>query len=94
MVLCSPDSPLNLVRGSTMNFCLFFLSLEANASNKNQNLKLEATGSIATPVIQVLVSISLSLIAYFALGNKMGISLDPETFVAFFTAAGFMAKPI
>lgn len=68
--------------------------LEANASNKNQNLKLEATGSIATPVIQVLVSISLSLIAYFALGNKMGISLDPETFVAFFTAAGLMAKPI
>ena len=68
--------------------------LEANASNKNQNLKLEATGSIATPVIQVLVSVSLSLIAYFALGNKMGISLDPETFVAFFTAAGLMAKPI
>ena len=68
--------------------------LEANASNKNQNLKLEATGSIATPIIQVLVSVSLSLIAYFALGNKMGISLDPETFVAFFTAAGLMAKPI
>ena len=41
-----------------------------------------------------LVSISLSIVAYFALGAKLGISLDAETFVAFFTAAGLMAKPI
>ena len=66
----------------------------ANISNKNQNLKLEATGNIATPIIQVLVSISLSIVAYFALGSQLGISLDAETFVAFFTAAGLMAKPI
>ena len=68
--------------------------LEANTSNKNQNLKLEATGNLATPIIQVLVSISLSIVAYFALGSQLGISLDAETFVAFFTAAGLMAKPI
>ena len=68
--------------------------LQANASNKNQNLKLEATGNLATPIIQILVSISLSLVAYFALGSQLGISLDAETFVAFFTAAGLMAKPI
>ena len=37
--------------------------LVANASNKNQNLKLEATGNMATPIIQVLVSVSLSLVA-------------------------------
>ena len=67
---------------------------QANASNKNQNLKLEATGNLATPIIQILVSISLSLVAYFALGSQLGISLDAETFVAFFTAAGLMAKPI
>ena len=68
--------------------------LTANTSNKNQNLKLEATGNLATPIIQVLVSISLSIVAYFALGSQLGISLDAETFVAFFTAAGLMAKPI
>ena len=68
--------------------------LIANESNKNQNLKLEATGNMATPIIQVLVSISLSIVAYFALGAQLGISLDAETFVAFFTAAGLMAKPI
>ena len=67
---------------------------EANDSNKNQNLKLEATGNLATPIIQVLVSISLSIVAYFALGQQLGITLDAETFVAFFTAAGLMAKPI
>ena len=68
--------------------------LKANASNKNQSLKLEATGNLATPIIQILVSVSLSLVAYFALGSQLGISLDAETFVAFFTAAGLMAKPI
>ncbi|MBR50987.1 MAG: lipid ABC transporter permease [Gammaproteobacteria bacterium] len=68
--------------------------LKANAANKNQNLKLEATGNLATPIIQVLVSISLSIVAYFALGAQLGIALDAETFVAFFTAAGLMAKPI
>ena len=66
----------------------------ANKSNKNQNLKLEATSNLATPIIQILVSISLSLVAYFALGSSLGISLDAETFVAFFTASGLMAKPI
>ncbi|MDC0014478.1 lipid A export permease/ATP-binding protein MsbA [Gammaproteobacteria bacterium] len=68
--------------------------LEANASNKNQNLKLEATSNLATPIIQLLVSISLSIVAYFALGAQLGIELSAENFVAFITAAGLMAKPI
>jgi len=66
----------------------------ANASNKNQNLKLEATSNLATPIIQLLVSISLSIVAYFALGSQLGIKLNAEDFVAFITAAGLMAKPI
>ena len=67
---------------------------EANASNKNQNLKLEATSNLATPIIQLLVSVSLSIVAYFALGSQLGIKLSAEDFVAFITAAGLMAKPI
>ncbi len=66
----------------------------ANASNKNQNLKLEATSNLATPIIQLLVSVSLSIVAYFALGSQLGIELRAEDFVAFITAAGLMAKPI
>ena len=68
--------------------------LKANASNKNQNLKLEATSNLATPIIQLLVSISLSIVAYFALGAQLGIELSAQDFVAFITAAGLMAKPI
>ncbi|SVA97763.1 uncharacterized protein METZ01_LOCUS150617, partial [marine metagenome] len=41
--------------------------INANAANKSQNLKLEATSNLATPVIQLLVSVSLSIVAYFAL---------------------------
>ena len=67
---------------------------KANISNRNQNLKLEATSNLATPIIQILVSISLGIVAYFALGAQLGINLDSETFVAFFTSAGLMAKPI
>ena len=66
----------------------------ANASNKTQNLKLEATSNLATPLIQFMVSISLSIVAYFALGSQLGIKLNAEDFVAFITAAGLMAKPI
>jgi subfamily B ATP-binding cassette protein MsbA len=68
--------------------------LKANVSNKNQNLKLEATSNLATPIIQLLVSVSLSIVAYFALGAQLGIELSAENFVAFITAAGLMAKPI
>lgn len=68
--------------------------LYANAANKNQNLKLEATSNLATPIIQLLVSVSLSIVAYFALGAQLGIELSAENFVAFITAAGLMAKPI
>ena len=68
--------------------------IDANAANKSQNLKLEATSNLATPVIQLLVSVSLSIVAYFALGSQLGIQLSAENFVAFITAAGLMARPI
>lgn len=68
--------------------------IDANAANKSQNLKLEATSNLATPIIQLLVSVSLSIVAYFALGSQLGIQLSAENFVAFITAAGLMARPI
>ena len=36
----------------------------------------------------------MAIVAYFALGDQLNINLDSETFVAFFTAAGLMAKPV
>ena len=50
--------------------------------------------AVSNPMVEPTKAISLSIVAYFALGAQLGISLDAETFVAFFTAAGLMAKPI
>ena len=44
----------------------------ANKSNKNQNLKLELTSNLATPIIQILVSISLSLVSLFCIRFLVG----------------------
>ena len=66
----------------------------ANNANRKQNLKLEATNSLATPIVQILISFSLALVAYIALEQGLSIKLEADTFVAFFTAAGLMAKPM
>ena len=66
----------------------------ANDANRKQNLKLEATNSLATPIVQILISFSLALVAYIALEQGLSIKLEADTFVAFFTAAGLMAKPM
>ena len=68
-------------------------SCAANKSNKNQNLKLEHeqlgnTNYTNTGFHFIIFG------SYFALGSSLGISLDAETFVAFFTASGLMAKPM
>ena len=66
----------------------------ANQANRKQNLKLEATNSLATPIVQILISFSLALVAFIALDQGFSIKLEADTFVAFFTAAGLMAKPM
>lgn len=66
----------------------------ANNANRNQNLKLEATNSLATPIVQILISFSMALVAYLALEQGFSIKLEADTFVAFFTAAGLLAKPM
>ena len=65
---------------------------KANTSNRNQNLKLEAATSNSNYSNSCIYLVGNC--AYFALGAQLGINLDSETFVAFFTSAGLMAKPI
>ena len=67
---------------------------QANDENLKQNLKMESTGNIATPLIQVFVAIALAAMSYLALTNLDELNLPSESFVAFFTAAGLMARPI
>ena len=66
----------------------------ANDENLLQNLKMESTSNLATPVIQVFVALALASMSYLALSNLEELNLPSESFVAFFTAAGLMARPI
>ena len=67
---------------------------KANDENLKQNLKMESTGNITTPLIQVFVAFALAAMSYLALTNLTELNLPSESFVAFFTAAGLMARPI
>ena len=66
----------------------------ANDENLKQNLKMESTGNITTPIIQIFVAFALAAMSYLALTNLAELNLPSESFVAFFTAAGLMARPI
>ena len=65
-----------------------------NDENLKQNLKMESTGNITTPLIQIFVAFALAAMSYLALTNLDELNLPSESFVAFFTAAGLMAASI
>ena len=67
---------------------------EASDNNRKQNLKLEATNSIASPLVQIFVSGALALITWLALDASIVSEMTPGTFIAFFSAAGMLAKPV
>ena len=67
---------------------------DASDNNRKQNLKLEATNSIASPLVQVFVSAALALITWLALDTSVVSTMSPGTFIAFFSAAGMLAKPV
>ena len=67
---------------------------EASDNNRKQNLKLEATNSIASPLVQIFVSAALALITWLALDTSVVTTMSPGTFIAFFSAAGMLAKPV
>ena len=66
----------------------------ASDNNRMQNLKLEATNALASPLIQFLVSAALALITWLALDPTVLDTMSPGGFVAFFGAAGMLAKPV
>jgi subfamily B ATP-binding cassette protein MsbA len=67
---------------------------KASDNNRVQNLKLEATNALASPLIQLLVSAALALITWLALDPSVLKDMSPGGFVAFFGAAGMLAKPV
>ncbi|XKH61273.1 lipid A export permease/ATP-binding protein MsbA [Halomonas sediminis] len=62
--------------------------------NRRQSMKEAMTKATSTPVIQLLVALSLALLVWVAMAPSLLDNMTPGEFVAFITAAALMAKPI
>jgi subfamily B ATP-binding cassette protein MsbA len=67
---------------------------KASERNRRQNMKMVGTQSIAIPVIQLLVSIAMAVLIWFAMAPDYLAEATAGDFVAFLTVAGLLAKPI
>lgn len=68
--------------------------LNASERNRRQNMKMELTRNIATPLVQFIVAMALALLVWLAMSPEFFADKTPGEFVAFLGAAGLMAKPI
>lgn len=65
---------------------------QASWRNYLQNMKIVLTSSLNTPILQMLVALSMGLLLLVAL-TVMELD-DPGAFVAYFIAAGMVLKPL
>lgn len=65
---------------------------QASWRNYVQNMKIVFTSSLNTPILQMLVALSMGLLLFVAL-TVMELD-DPGAFVAYFIAAGMVLKPL
>ncbi|WP_417330681.1 lipid A export permease/ATP-binding protein MsbA [Halomonas cupida] len=66
----------------------------ASDVNRRQSMKEALTKATSTPVIQLLVAISLAILVWLAMAPALMDNMTPGEFVAFITAASLLAKPI
>lgn len=66
----------------------------ASDRNRKQNMKLELTRNISTPLIQMIVAMALALLVWVAMSPDFFVGRTPGQFVIFLSAAGLLAKPI
>ncbi len=66
----------------------------ASERNRRQNMKMVLTRSASTPLIQLIVSMAIAALVWFALSPNFFENNTPGNFVAFLSAAGLLAKPI
>ncbi|MGM0537089.1 MAG: lipid A export permease/ATP-binding protein MsbA [Pseudomonadota bacterium] len=67
---------------------------EASEVNRRQSMKEALTKATSTPVIQLLVALSLAILVWLAMSPALMDAMTPGEFVAFVTAAALMAKPV
>nr|WP_255698470.1 lipid A export permease/ATP-binding protein MsbA [Halomonas desiderata] len=66
----------------------------ASDYNRQQKMKEALTKAISTPVIQLLIAVSLAVLVWLAMSPALLADMTPGEFVAFITAASLMAKPV
>lgn len=67
---------------------------EASEYNRQQSMKEALTKAISTPVIQLMIALSLALLVWLAMSPALMADMTAGEFVAFITAASLMAKPV
>ncbi|KAA0011398.1 lipid A export permease/ATP-binding protein MsbA [Billgrantia pellis] len=67
---------------------------KASEYNRQQKMKEALTKAISTPVIQLMIAVSLAVLVWLAMSPAMMADMTPGEFVAFITAASLMAKPV
>ncbi len=65
-----------------------------SAFNRNQSMKMVITSAIATPVIQLIVSLILAGLVWLLLDPSIRGIMSTGDVVAFITTGGLLAKPI
>lgn len=65
-----------------------------NNKNRRQNLRLQLTQSLTSPIVQFLVACALALIIYLGTQDSMKDAVTPGTFVSFIAAMIMLLPPV
>ena len=68
--------------------------LKVSHNNRRQSMKMVITSSIATPTVQLVVSVALAGLVWLALDPTLLSNMSSGNVVAFITTGGLLAKPI
>ena len=67
---------------------------DSNNRNRQQNVKMIATGSLSTSVIQLIVSVALAGIIYVAIQESLKESISAGAFMSFMAAMMMLFAPL
>ena len=65
-----------------------------NDRNRRQNLRMQMTQAISSPIVQLLIACALALIIYLATHDSMEGEISAGTFVSFITAMSMLMPPV
>lgn len=65
-----------------------------NDRNRRQNLRMQMTQSLSSPIVQLMIACALALIIYLATHESMKDEISAGTFVSFITAMSMLMPPV